>query len=43
MKEQLNRENIEALSAYRFLRAKETLKEIPYLKQILVPMQVSNR
>ena len=33
MKEQLNRENIEALSAYRFLRAKETLKEIPYLKQ----------
>ena len=31
MKEQLNRENIEALSAYRFLRAKETLKEIPYL------------
>ena len=33
MKERLNRENIEALSAYRFLRAKETLKEIPYLKQ----------
>ena len=27
MKEQLNRENIEALSAYRFLRAEETLKE----------------
>lgn len=33
MKEQLNRENIEALANYRFQRAEETLKEIPYLKQ----------
>lgn len=33
MKEQLNSENIEALAAYRFQRAEETLKEIPYLKQ----------
>ena len=33
MKEQLNRETIEALAAYRFQRAEETLKEIPYLKQ----------
>ena len=32
MKEQLNRESIEALSAYRFRRAEETLKEIPFLK-----------
>ena len=34
MKEQLNRENIEALANYRFQRAEETLKEIPYLKQL---------
>ena len=40
MKEQLNRENIEALSAYRFLRAKETLKEIPYLKQQAIIIQL---
>ena len=33
MKERLDRENIEALAAYRFQRAEETLKEIPYLKQ----------
>ncbi len=33
MKEQLDRKNIEALAAYRFQRAKETLEEIPYLKQ----------
>lgn len=32
MKERLDRENIEALAAYRFQRAEETLKEIPYLK-----------
>ena len=31
MKERLDRENIEALAAYRFQRAEETLKEIPYL------------
>lgn len=34
MKEQLNSENIEALAAYRFQRAEETLKEIPHLKQL---------
>lgn len=33
MKEQLSHENIEALVAYRFQRAKETLAEIPYLKK----------
>lgn len=33
MKEELSRENIEALAAYRFQRAKETLAEIPFLKQ----------
>ena len=33
MKEQLGRENIEALAAYRFQRAEETLSEIPFLKQ----------
>ena len=33
MKEQLSRENIEALAAYRFQRAEETLAEIPFLKQ----------
>ena len=31
MKEQLSRENIEALAAYRFQRAEETLDEIPFL------------
>ena len=40
MKEQLNRENIEALSAYRFLRAKETLKEIPYLNNKAIIIQL---
>lgn len=40
MKEQLNRENIDALSAYRFLRAKETLKEIPYLNNKAIIIQL---
>lgn len=33
MKEQLSNESIEALVAYRFQRAKETLAEVPFLKQ----------
>ncbi|HIZ32417.1 MAG TPA: HEPN domain-containing protein [Candidatus Bacteroides merdigallinarum] len=33
MKEQLSQENREALAAYRYRRAQETLKEIPFLKQ----------
>lgn len=33
MKEQLSRDNIEALVAYRFKRAEETLTEVPFLKQ----------
>ena len=33
MKEQLSSENIEALAAYRFRRAEETLAEIPFLRQ----------
>ena len=33
MKEQLNHENREALAAYRYQRAQETLAEIPFLKQ----------
>jgi uncharacterized protein (UPF0332 family) len=33
MKEQLSAENIEALVAYRYRRALDTLDEIPYLKQ----------
>lgn len=33
MKEELNRESIEALVAYRFQRAKDTLSEITYLKK----------
>lgn len=33
MKEQLSRENIEALAAYRYQRALETLEEVPFLKQ----------
>lgn len=33
MKEQMSNENIEALVAYRFHRAEETLKEVPFLKQ----------
>lgn len=33
MKEQLSRENIEALATYRYQRALETLEEVPFLKQ----------
>lgn len=33
MKEQLSPENIKSLVAYRFRRAEETLKEVPFLKQ----------
>lgn len=33
MKEQLSHENREALAAYRYQRAQETLAEIPFLKQ----------
>ena len=33
MKEQLNLENREALAAYRYQRAQETLAEVPFLKQ----------
>lgn len=33
MKEQLSNENIQALVAYRFNRAEETLTEVPFLKQ----------
>lgn len=33
MKEQLSNEEKAALSVYRYQRAKETLKEIPFLKQ----------
>lgn len=33
MKEQLSHENIEALVAYRFKRAEETITEVPFLKQ----------
>lgn len=33
MKEQMSNENLEALAAYRYQRANETLEEIPYLKQ----------
>lgn len=33
MKEQMDHETTEALVAYRFQRAQETLKEIPWLKQ----------
>ncbi|OUO50399.1 antitoxin [Parabacteroides sp. An277] len=33
MKEQYNSEQIEALSAYRYQRAKETLAEVPFLQQ----------
>lgn len=33
MKEELSRENIEALMAYRFQRAEETFAEVTFLKQ----------
>lgn len=33
MREKLDKDSIEALVAYRFQRAEETLGEIPYLKQ----------
>lgn len=33
MKERLDKDSVEALVAYRFQRAKETLEEIPFLKQ----------
>lgn len=33
MKEELSDENIEVLATYCFKRAKETLAEIPFLKQ----------
>ncbi len=33
MKEELSRENREALAAYRYQRAKDTLAEVPFLKQ----------
>ena len=33
MKEQLSHENLNALVTYRYQRANETIKEVPYLKQ----------
>lgn len=33
MREELNDENIKALVAYRYQRAKETIAEVPYLRQ----------
>ena len=33
MKEQLSNENLNALVTYRYQRANETIKEVPYLKQ----------
>lgn len=33
MKEELSRENREALAAYRYQRAQDTLAEVPFLKQ----------
>mgnify|MGYP003213572667 CR=1 FL=1 len=37
MKERLDRENIEALAAYRFQRAEETLKEIRRSTVFIMP------
>ena len=41
MKEELSIENREALAAYRYQRAQETLAEVPFLRHLENPQRVN--